>query len=75
MLQPKFVLFKWMLLYLFPSLYLGIMKKPDKEATGEKHIANEISVPPEPLLPVKEVRLYSHITWLHFCKSVVYQNI
>lgn len=51
------------------------MKKPDKEATGEKHIANEISVPPEPLLPVKEVRLYSHITWLHFCKSVVYQNI
>ena len=64
-----------MLLYLFPSLCLGIVKKSDKEAMGEKHIANEVSVPPEPLLPVKEVRLYSHITWLHFCKSVVYQNI
>ncbi|KAH0505718.1 hypothetical protein LTLLF_176695 [Microtus ochrogaster] len=35
----------------------GIVKKSDKEAMGEKHIANEVSVPPEPLLPVKEAAL------------------
>lgn len=64
-----------MLLYLFPSLCLGIVKKSGKEAMGEKHTPNEISVPPEPLLPVKEVRLHSYTTWLHFCKSVVNQNI
>ncbi|XP_057646182.1 uncharacterized protein KIAA0825 homolog [Chionomys nivalis] len=45
------------LLLEMPRNALGIVKKSDKEAMGEKHIANEVSVPPEPLLPVKEAAL------------------
>ncbi|XP_051038744.1 uncharacterized protein KIAA0825 homolog [Phodopus roborovskii] len=42
------------LLLKMPRNSPGILEKFDREATVEKHTANETNIPPEPLLPIKE---------------------